>query len=73
METVRRSVLKALTWQLLATLITATIAFVVTGQLALAAVIGGFDTAVKLVAYYGHERVWNRVALGRRKPPEYQI
>jgi uncharacterized membrane protein len=43
-------VLRALTWRLLATLITATVAFVLTGQLALAAVIGGLDAAVKLVA-----------------------
>jgi len=35
----------------------------------LAAVIGGLDTLLKFFACYAHERLWNRMPLGRPKPP----
>jgi len=53
--------------------ITTSIAWIVTDQFAFAATIGVADAAVKLGAYYLHERMWNHVSFGRAKPPEYQI
>ena len=73
METKRRSIYKALSWRLLATVITSAVALVVTGEIAIAAMIGVVDTAIKLGVYYMHERVWNRLSFGRDKAPEYQI
>ena len=35
--------------------------------------IGFLDTGIKLGAYYGHERIWDRVSLGKMKQPEYSI
>ncbi|TFG48150.1 MAG: DUF2061 domain-containing protein, partial [Candidatus Brocadiia bacterium] len=35
--------------------------------------IGILDTFVKIGAYYFHERVWDRLNFGKRKPPEYNI
>ena len=56
-----RSVAKALTWRITATLTTAIIAFLVTGELGTAIAIGGIEFLAKFVIYYAHERAWVRV------------
>ena len=65
--------MKALSWRVIATLVTFTVAWLVTGQLKFAAEIGLADTIIKLGAYYLHERTWMRVSFGKLKTPEYQI
>ncbi len=65
-ETSSRSVLKTISWRVVATLTTATIVWLVTGRLTLALAIGGIEAASKMVLYYGHERLWDRIRLGRR-------
>jgi uncharacterized membrane protein len=72
-ETRRRSVVKALSWRTLAGLITACVALAMTGQLKFAAEIGAIDTAVKLVIYFVHERVWNKISYGRVVQPDYEV
>ncbi len=56
-----RSLVKALTWRITATLTTAAIAYLVTGELKTAVMIGSIEFVLKFMAYYGHERVWNFV------------
>ena len=56
-----RSVAKALTWRITATLTTAIIAFLVTGELGTAVAIGGIEFFAKFVIYYAHERAWVRI------------
>ena len=73
MESTRRSIVKALSWRVLATFITASLAYVITGELNVAAKIGLADTMIKLVVYIGHERLWNRISFGRQHQPEYHI
>ena len=73
MESHRRSIAKTLSWRLVATVITAVVVWIVTESLQFAAVVGGVDTLLKLGAYYLHERLWNRVSLGRPREPDYQI
>jgi len=73
MESTRRSIAKALSWRVLATIITASLAFLVTGELEVAAKIGLADTTIKLAVYIGHERLWNRIQFGRQQQPEYHI
>ena len=68
-----RSVIKAITWRTGGTIVTCLIAWIVTGSLDLAAQIGILDTLIKIVAFYVHERLWNRLNFGKMKPPEYQI
>ena len=53
-----RSILKAFSWRIIATCTTSVIAYIVTGQIKVALVIGGAEFVVKIVAYYIHERVW---------------
>ncbi len=59
-----RSVLKAFTWRIVATLTTIVIAFLVVGEVALAVAIGGIEFFVKFIIYYLHERAWQLVPRG---------
>ena len=54
-----RSLAKALTWRVTATLTTALIAYIVTGEVKTAVIIGGIEFVLKFIIYYGHERAWN--------------
>jgi uncharacterized membrane protein len=65
--------MKALSWRFIATLITFTVAWIVTDELTFAAEIGIADTLIKLGTYYLHERTWMRVEFGTLKRPEYEI
>ncbi len=73
MESHVRTITKAFSWRFIATLVTFTVAWVITNELTFAAEIGIADALIKLGAYYFHERVWIGINLGKKEPPEYQI
>jgi uncharacterized membrane protein len=73
METHFRSIVKAISWRAGGTVITFLVAWFLLRKFDLAAKIGVLDTAVKVGAFYIHERMWNHIKFGRKKPPEYQI
>ncbi len=73
MDSHSRTIMKALSWRVIATFVTFTVALMITGELKFAAEIGLIDTFIKLGAYYLHERTWMRVKFGTLKTPEYQI
>ena len=61
-----RSLLKGLTWRVVATTTIVVIAYRTTGSTELAFTIGGIEFFVKLALYYLHERAWQWVPpLGR--------
>ncbi len=60
-ETRRRSVSKAASWRMLATLDTILLAFIFTGSVGAALSIGGFEMLTKMTLYYVHERAWDRM------------
>lgn len=68
-----RSVVKTLSYRAVGLVITGAIAYVVTRDFDIAALVGAFDTVVKTGAYYLHERAWGHVRFGRLKAPEYEI
>ena len=70
MESHRRSIAKALSWRLIATLVTFLVALIFTKDVVLAAGIGFGDALLKIGAYYSHERLWDRIKFGRRKAKE---
>lgn len=72
METRRRSILKAFSWRFLATIITSSIVWIMTGEGEFAAKVGLIDTTVKLAVYFFHERLWVRIPYGQ-KPAEFEI
>jgi uncharacterized membrane protein len=73
LDTRRRSIAKSLSWRLLAGIITASVALAMTGEMKFAAEIGVIDTTVKLLIFYLHERVWNKIDYGRVSAPDYEV
>ena len=63
-ETHLRSVLKAFSWRIIATLTTALIAYGVTGEIDTALLIGAIEFVGKMFLYYLHERVWQMLPRG---------
>ena len=59
-----RSVLKGLSWRVLATTTTVAIAYFVTGMVSVALEIGAIEVVAKVVVYYFHERAWQLVPRG---------
>ncbi len=59
-----RSLLKGISWRIIATGATMTIAYIITGEVAEALKIGGIEFFGKLIIYYMHERAWLLVPSG---------
>ena len=68
MDTHFRSVVKGISWRILATVVTTTVVFLYSGELTAAAIVGSFDALAKIILYWGHERVWQRIRWGRILP-----
>ncbi|OQA01243.1 MAG: hypothetical protein BWY69_01441 [Planctomycetes bacterium ADurb.Bin401] len=73
MESHLRSILKGITWRLGGTTVTIIVAWLFTDNLHIAAKIGILETVLKISVFYIHERMWNRINIGKVKNPEYQI
>ena len=69
-----RSLIKATSWRMVGTLDTIVVSYLITGKIKLAISIGGVELFTKIMLYYGHERLWNKISLGRMKEPkDYEI
>ncbi len=64
-ETNTRSLAKAISWRVIATSITFSIAYMFTGEITVALEIGALDMVIKLIAYFFHERIWVRINIGK--------
>ncbi|HUS86691.1 MAG TPA: DUF2061 domain-containing protein [Bacteroidales bacterium] len=60
------SLLKTMSWRLVGTLDTMVISYVITGQVRSAISIGGIEVFSKMILYYFHERLWEKMK--RSKP-----
>ena len=65
MEMQVRSVAKAISWRIVATLTTMFLVFVFTGNLVVSGGVGLTEIFAKVFIYYVHERVWNKLNFGR--------
>ncbi len=63
-ESKTRSVIKAFTWRIIATLTTIIIAYYITGETGVALSIGAIEFFSKFIIYYIHERMWLLVPRG---------
>ena len=63
-ETKKRSITKAMTYRLLATIATFTLAYAFTGSIEIATSIGLLDFVIKFAIYFLNERVWNLTSWG---------
>jgi len=69
LETHHRTLIKAITWRILATLATILIVFIFTGRLLLSLEVGAVEVVVKIIIYFLHERIWGKVGWGRKRHP----
>lgn len=69
-----RTLLKTFSWRFLAMSGTFLLVFIMTGETVLAASISSLEFIFKLLAYYAHERLWDRVHVGKESAmqPETQ-
>lgn len=65
-----RSVVKAFSWRLTGTADTIIVSFIITGTLKVALSIGAVEVFTKMVLYFFHERIWNKISFGRAKQQE---
>ena len=70
-----RSLIKSITYRITGSLYTTLISYLFTDNLKIAASIGGVEVLTKIFIYYLHERIWNKINLGREKKSdiEYNI
>ena len=59
-----RSLAKAFSWRIFASCITLIVVWSVTDDLKIGSLVGIIDFVLKLIAYYGHERIWANIAWG---------
>lgn len=64
-DTTSRSLVKAVSWRITASLATFIISFFVSSDLSVAGTIASIQLVVNFILYFIHERVWNRVEWGK--------
>lgn len=69
-----RSIIKAISWRVMATIDTIIVSYLISRKFAIAFSIGFVELFTKIGLYYLHERIWNKIKLGKQEPNiEYQI
>jgi uncharacterized membrane protein len=58
-----KSAVKAVSWRIVGTIDTIVISYIVTGELVMAFSIGSIEVITKILLYYLHERVWNKIEM----------
>ena len=66
METRARSIIKAITWRIIASAVAFAVAYVLTGSPGESIELTVIVSALNIITYYAHERFWNKVTWGRQ-------
>ena len=72
-ETNKRSIVKGISWRLIATTTTIIIVYFFFGRLDLAIATGMIETVLKVGLYWAHERAWFKVKWGRKKIEPFNL
>ncbi len=72
-ETNKRSIVKGISWRIVATTTTVIIIYVFFGRLDLAIVAGLIESVLKVGLYWGHERAWFKVCWGKKKIEPFNL
>jgi len=72
-ETNKRSIVKGISWRLVATTTTVIIVYLFFGRLDLAIMAGLIETILKVALYWGHERVWHKLRWGKEKIEPFNL
>ena len=65
MSTIQRSLLKTITWRIIGSIDTMVITYFITGNWKFGLAVGGIEVVSKMILYYLHERVWQRIKWGK--------
>ncbi|MBO9454534.1 DUF2061 domain-containing protein [Paracoccus sp. R12_1] len=65
MDTRKRSVLKAVLWQILGLVVMTLVGFALTGSVRVGGGMALINAALGLVLYLGYERLWQHIRWGR--------
>ncbi len=68
-----RTILKTISWRITATTTTATLVYLFTGQLQTAIEVGLLEMGAKMLFYYLHERIWDKMMFGRVEVPAFVL
>ncbi len=68
-ETHKRSIIKALSWRIIATFTTMGVVFIFTKKLILTLEVGFLEVTLKMLFYYLHERLWEKIKWGKETHP----
>jgi len=61
---VKRHLLKTISWRIIGTIDTIIISWVVTGEFHTGLKVGGVEVITKMVLYFIHERIWFKLDVG---------
>lgn len=63
----KRHILKTITWRIVGTIDTMTIAWIISGDPLIGLQIGAVEVVTKMILYYIHERTWYKIDFGLNK------
>jgi len=66
-ETKSRSIVKTISWRVLATLTTIILVYIFIGDTTIALSVGGIEVILKMLIYFFHERAWDKIKFGRKE------
>lgn len=68
MDTHLRSLMKGISWRVIAMLVTTIVVWVLYDEFKMALFAGASDSLVKIGLFWGHERAWQKIKWGRHIP-----
>ncbi|OED35776.1 hypothetical protein AB834_04100 [PVC group bacterium (ex Bugula neritina AB1)] len=66
MDSRKRSIVKTLTWRLIAVSVTMIVVYSYNKNIQESIIVSFVANGIKMLLYYWHERVWNNLSFGRR-------
>ena len=72
-ETNKRSIVKGISWRVVATTTTIIIVYLFFGRLDLAIAAGMIETLLKVGLYWAHERAWMKIRWGKKKIEPFNL
>jgi len=72
-ETNKRSIIKGISWRIVATTTTIAIVYVFFERLDLAIAAGLIETVLKVALYWGHEKIWQKIHWGKKRIEPFNL
>ena len=66
MNTIKRSLAKTVSWRAVGSIDTMVITYIVTGNWKFGLAVGSIEVISKIILYYIHERIWERIKWGKQ-------